>query len=417
MRFKSVLSEILQENLNLLEAKEDRRETIQRVLGFSQEWAEEFYSVNNKMCMWIADTFLKEMIKKKEREYRDTNIKNFVVNFLNHAGPRSGIWVSRDNGYLPKYEYIFDWFINVNTGGNINLKALSFEQALNASEQWHDSRDSKKDSNYQEANEVVIDYRENGVGFYWANLNVSYSKEEGDRMGHCGNKHGTTLFSLRSINQNGEGESFVTLARQNDDGLVSEIHGKKNSKPKSVYYRYIIDFLLNNKYHVNGLTLKGVYKPEHNFNLNDLSPEQLEYVFNNNRDIKAFYVLGEDTKIIAKNIENNDLCLAEKNKKYYGIVNLETIEMVKPFEYKIASHSEYTDFFSIGSEVYITKEFESENGDKFFTKQFWYNKDKTAHTKLYSGGLPKNHYFSFTSEDEISKLEALEDEENKKGEN
>lgn len=425
MRFKSIISEMLYDNRIVLEAKtpeelkQEKTSTIQRVFGFSPEWADAFYDVNNKMSIWVADTFLKEMKKR----YPVSKIESEpIIDRLNGMGTRTSIWTT---DFLPKYRFIFDWFINVNGRTPINLKTLTLEQAYEMSEEWHESRNSKKDSNYTETNEIVIDYRDkNGVGYYWVNLGVSHSKEEADRMGHCGNKYGTTLFSLRSINENGEGESFVTLARQNDDEIVSEIHGKKNSKPKLIYQKYIIDFLLNEKYPVKGLTLKGVYKPDHNFQLNDLSEEQLNFLFDKNRDIKTYFVLGEDTEIIAKNIDDKNIHLARKNKKSYGIVDLDTVTIIKPFKYVIASHSEFTDFVTFGDEVYMTKEFQSsEDNDKFFTKQFWYNKNKDAHTKLYAGDLPKNQFFTFTSEEEIAELQTKEEQEdnqddnNKKGEN
>ena len=425
MRFKSIISEMLYDNRLILEAKspeeqkQEKTATIQRVFGFSPEWANAFYDVNNKMCLWVADTFFKKM---KENHPVGSIEKNSFINRLNMVSPESGVW-TRD--FLPKYRFIFDWFINVNGRTPINLKALSFDDAYAKSEEWHESRESKKDANYKEENEIVIDYRDkSGVGFYWANLNVSHSREEAERMGHCGNKYGTTLFSLRNINEYGEGESFVTLARQNNDEIVSEIHGKKNSKPKIIYQKYIIDFLLNEKYPVKGLTLKGVYKPEHNFQLTDLSSEQINFLFDKNRDIKIYYVLGEDTEMVAKNIDNQNICLARKNKKLYGVVDMDSITIIKPFNYSIVSHSKFTDFISFGDEMYMTKEFESsEDNGKFFTQQFWYNKNNDAHTKLYSGNLPKNAYFTFTNEEEIIELQAKEEQEddnqedNKKGEN
>jgi len=424
MRFKSIISEMLYDNRLILEAKspeeqkQEKTATIQRVFGFSPEWADAFYDVNNKMCIWVADSFLKKM---KEIYPVNSIERESTITRLNNATPKSGEWA---RVFLPKYRFIFDWFINVNGRTPINLKALSLDEAYAKSEEWHESRESKKEANYKEQNEIVIDYRDkNGVGYYWANLGVSYSKEEADRMGHCGNKHGTTLFSLRSINEYGEGESFVTLAKQNDDDIVSEVHGKKNSKPKVIYQKYIVDFLLNNKYPVKGLTLKGVYKPENNFQLKDLSDAELNFLFDKNKDIKLYYVLGEDTEIIARNIDDKDIHLARKNKKMYGVINLDTVTIIKPFKYSIASHSQFTDFVTFDDEVYMTKEFQSsEDDDKFFTKQFWYNKNKDAHTKLYAGDLPKNQYFTFTSEDEISELQAKEEQEdnqkdNEKGEN
>jgi hypothetical protein len=356
MRFKNVLSELLTENVALL-VENDNRDKIKKVFGLTDEWVNEFHRINPKMSIWIADSFLKDAVNNLDKNPKE------VVEYLNKKGPNHSFW---EMNYRANYAYIFDWFINVNTGGNLNLKNFTFRQALHASEQWHDSRGSNISSNYDEKNEIVIDYRENGIGFYWANLDTSYSKEEADRMGHCGNKHGTTLFSLRSINEDGDGQSFVTLART-PEGVVNEVHGKKNSKPKNVYQKYIIDFLLNRKYPVNRLTLQNVYKPDHNFQLDDLNPKELKHLFDNNREIKFNYVFGEDVKVIGKDIDNPEVALIKKG-SVYGLANIDTVELIKPLKYTLLSDDELTDFIAINDDYYLIRHFNND-ADSFLTIQ------------------------------------------------
>jgi hypothetical protein len=356
MRFKNVLSELLTENATLL-VENDNRDKIKKVFGLTDEWVNEFHRINPKMSIWIADSFIKDAVNSLDKKPKE------VVEYLNKKGPNHSFW---DMNYKTNYAYIFDWFINVNTGGNLNLKNYTFRQALHASEEWHDSRQSNISANYVEENEVVIDYRENGVGFYWANLNTSYSKEEAERMGHCGNKHGTTLFSLRNIDENGSGQSFITLAKD-PDGVVSEVHGKKNSKPKNVYQKYIIDFLLNKKYPVTKLTLKNVYKPDHNFQLDDLNKKELKYLFDNNSDIKFNYVFGDDVKVLGKELGDPEIGLIKKG-KLYGLANIKTVDIIKPIKYKLLSDDDLTDFIQIKNDFYLVKHF-NDDADSFFTLQ------------------------------------------------
>jgi hypothetical protein len=349
MRFKSILRDVL------VEAK--KQETIQRVFGLSAQWADEFVNLNEKFSIWAVNTFLDNLSKRLRKE------KDFVIASLNKKTPATNsIWVTE---YKPRYVYIFDWLRNVGNAQNINLKTLSYQEAFNQAEEWHDSLESKKSENYQEKHEIVIDYRVDGVGFYWAHLNASTSEEEKTRMGHCGSKYGTTLFSLRKIHPNGDGESYVTLART-PEGIVSEVHGKRNSKPKQIYRQYIIDFLLNKKYPVKGLTLHGVYKPEDNFQLEDLTPDELKMLFEKNKDIKFNYIFG-DTQIVAYLEDSNDTIALAVRKKMYGLVNLETIELVKPIKYKMDYDSVYTEFVTIDDDYLLMRHYKDDEGNGFIT--------------------------------------------------
>jgi hypothetical protein len=349
MRFKSILRDVL------VEAK--KQETIQRVFGLSAQWADEFVNLNEKFSIWAVNTFLDNLSKRLRKE------KDFVIASLNKKTPATNsVWVTE---YKPRYVYIFDWLRNVGNAQNINLKTLSYQEAFNQAEEWHDSLESKKSENYQEKHEIVIDYRVDGVGFYWAHLNASTSEEEKTRMGHCGSKYGTTLFSLRKIHPNGDGESYVTLART-PEGIVSEVHGKRNSKPKQIYRQYIIDFLLNKKYPVKGLTLHGVYKPEDNFQLEDLTPDELKMLFEKNKDIKFNYIFG-DTQIVAYLEDSNDTIALAVRKKMYGLVNLETIELVKPIKYKMDYDSVYTEFVTIDDDYLLMRHYKDDEGNGFIT--------------------------------------------------
>lgn len=349
MRFKTILADVL------VEAQ--KQETIQRVFGLAPQWADEFVNLNEKFSIWAVNTFLDDISKRLRRE------KDYVITTLNKKTPATNsAWVTE---YKPRYVYIFDWLRNVGNAQNINLKTLSYQEAFEQAEEWHDSLESKKSENYQEKHEIVIDYRVDGVGFYWAHLNASTSEEEKTRMGHCGSKYGTTLFSLRKIHPNGDGESYVTLART-PEGIVSEVHGKRNSKPKQIYRQYIIDFLLNKKYPVKGLTLQGVYKPEDNFQLEDLTPDELKMLFEKNKDIKFNYIFG-DTQIVAYLEDSNDTIALAVRKKMYGLVNLETIELVKPIKYKMDYDSVYTEFVTIDDDYLLMRHYKDDEGNGFIT--------------------------------------------------
>ncbi len=93
-------------------------------------------------------------------------------------------------------------------------------------------------------------------------------------MGHCGySTNGANLFSLRQdmiIDKAKINKSILTAAID-DDGMILQLKGVKNSKPKEEYHKYIAALLLleeNGKKVINGF--KAEYKPDADFNLNDI---------------------------------------------------------------------------------------------------------------------------------------------------
>ena len=226
MKFKNLVNEILVEKRSGVITEADRRSVIQSALGFSEAWANEFHNMSEKYSVWIANSFkalVKDQLSGSDRDE--------MMDTLNKFGPgKVTMWGSQ---HRSNFEYILDWLTSPRRRENVNLKDLTFSNALEKSREWHQSLESSASSNYKEENEILIDYRTNGIGYYWVNLNTSYSQEEADRMGHCGRDSGTTLFSLRSINQYGDGRSHITSSYNLTDHKINQTKGKKNSKPKS----------------------------------------------------------------------------------------------------------------------------------------------------------------------------------------
>ena len=98
---------------------------------------------------------------------------------------------------------------------------------------------------YEEKHPIILDFRnQNGIGYYWVDLETYNSPEECERMGHCGRSSKGRLLSLRSyrlypgtdIKLN---KSHLTAAI-GDDGIMYQLKGPKNSKPKEEYHPYIL---------------------------------------------------------------------------------------------------------------------------------------------------------------------------------
>ena len=73
-------------------------------------------------------------------------------------------------------------------GNFSSLKNDSIDEMRKKAKKWHDSLGGGTAKiNYVETHPILLDFRDkNGLGFYWANLETNDSREECERMGHCG---------------------------------------------------------------------------------------------------------------------------------------------------------------------------------------------------------------------------------------
>lgn len=272
---------ITEEQYEQLLIEADKRQVIINVLKLNQAWADEFHGFNDKLSVWVADTFIKKMVEESNKT------KEEVVTYLNDRGPRTHEWTGI---YKENYQYIFDWLRG--THGQVNPRELTYDQAYQGSREWHDSLTTQVQLNYQETGEIFIDYRDRrGVGFYWVHLHKSRCDDERARMGHCGNASKGQLISLRGIDSDGNGESYVTI--DYNDGICYDFHSRANTKPPARYHRYIMDFLVNTTYPVVKLS-KSAHMYEQNFHLADLTQEQRDWVFQRNNSLR-FDIEDENT--------------------------------------------------------------------------------------------------------------------------
>jgi murein DD-endopeptidase MepM/ murein hydrolase activator NlpD len=284
-------SENLAESL-LLEA--DKRQAIKNAFGLNDLWAEEFHRMSDKLSVWIASTYIDAVVADRTRNHNipdGEDLRTYVINNMNSIGPGG------DDGwninYKPNYEYILHW-IRAPRREQLNIRDLTFDAAYQMAEEWHESLQIKKQTDYQETGDVFIDYRNaDGVGYYWVHLNKSYCSDEADRMGHCARSNTGQLISFRRINDFGEGESYLTVDYR-PGGVLGDFHRHGNKKPTTRFHRQIVDFLLNTRYPVSSLTKNGVHRYEENFHLSDLSPADLKRVYAGNSSLR-FDINNENT--------------------------------------------------------------------------------------------------------------------------
>lgn len=250
----------------LLEA--NKKDILVNKIGFNEEDADLLEKLTGKLSVWLGKRIYQWLLTfgKETIDYTKKSIKR-------------GGWVSQLRGDITS---IMDWY-RVGLNGNIKpYENLTFKELKNKSKEWHDSLDVGSGSlNYNEENEIIRDYRKDGVGFYWVNLKTNNSEEECKRMGHCGRTgDGNTIYSLRqNIKLNDKfilNKSVLSGAIGEKDGIVYQMKGPKNSKPKEEYHPYIVDLILNDS-HIKGFGSE--YESSADFKITDLPENEIKKIY------------------------------------------------------------------------------------------------------------------------------------------
>lgn len=231
-------------------------------------------------------------------------LSNPVAEYLDKTYGKLSIWIANklidnylfDNpGQIPSFLSLSRYredlvglldYIRVGLNGNISsIKDYNLYQLFDAQKKWHDQLQIGSGKiNYDETNKVILDFRDsNGLGYYWVDLDTTYSPEECDRMGHCG-RASENLYSLRSFEKISDkftlNKSHITAAIS-DDGTVTQMKGPKNSKPSVEFHKYILPLfqLKNDDLDSDSINFierfRSTYRPETDFQIWDLSKEDL----------------------------------------------------------------------------------------------------------------------------------------------
>ena len=256
-------------------------------IGFNEDNADLLDKLCGPLSVWMA---------KKMMEVQQNNNASW-----NHP-PKQGqelIDQMNSNGILrtarSKIQSIMDW-VRVGLNGNLGeYKDLPFIDLVLHSKDWHDSLEiGQGDINYKEENPTILDYTdENGNGFYWADLNTNNSPEECERMGHCGRSSYGSLFSLRQnipLNNKYKLNKSVLTAAIGEDGILYQLKGVKNSKPKDEYHQYILPlfFVLDGPGEEDDYLIQGFgseYASDQDFKLSDLPEETIKDLYQNRPEL------------------------------------------------------------------------------------------------------------------------------------
>jgi hypothetical protein len=218
-----------------------------------------------------------------------------------------------------KIASISDYLSDRTTDINVIRGLKTFDELYDLSVIYHKNLGVEyKDERMDEGpdTDVFITYPN---GWYWINLNTDFSEDEKENMGHCGQDSGKILFSLRDDKK----QSHITASYEPNQKALYQIKGKYNSKPLDEYHDKIIDMILNNKYEVNYMKIGG-YRPDLDFNLQDLDKKRRNTIFKKKPILKltdkmfVSYFKKKDYKGIVSMINNGYTGYPESNIDLYG---------------------------------------------------------------------------------------------------
>jgi hypothetical protein len=290
MRIQDRIKRILKEETQRLLLEASKKKILMDKLGLNEENAEILDELAGPLSVWMANKFIDYYIGYYggfTKELTRDELKKYTIEKINQD---VSIYRSRQ-----KITEIMDW-IRVGLNGNLgDNKNNHLEALLRKSKEWHDSLDiGTGDINYVENNPIVLDFRdENGDGFYWADLQTGNSTEECDRMGHCGRSSYGTLYSLREVKTLNPkyriNKSHVT-ASIGRDGILYQMKGVKNSKPKDEYHKYILPlfYVLGGGGYEEDYLIQGFgteYASERDFKLSDLGNDVITDLYRNRPEL------------------------------------------------------------------------------------------------------------------------------------
>jgi hypothetical protein len=275
------------ESIKQIITEASKKQILLDKIGFNEENAEILDSVCGPLSVWMA---------KKIMEFQ----QNIELGWGKPASQGQALIDKMNSnrfitGHRGKIQSIMDW-IRVGLNGNVKeYQNLPFKELWGKSEVWHDSLEVGQGSiNYKETHPTLLDFTdEDGNGFYWADLDTKNSSEECERMGHCGRSSYGYLYSLRQvipINNKYKLNKSVLTAAIGEDGIMYQLKGVKNSKPKDEYQQYILPlfYVLGGEGEEEDYLIQGFgteYASEQDFKLSDLPEQTIKDLYQNRPEL------------------------------------------------------------------------------------------------------------------------------------
>jgi hypothetical protein len=316
-------------------------DTINKKIGLPKNISDDLEEKYGKYSIWFSNVLFDSAENKYKFEKKDPKIN--IKDLINNENEEIIDFLNQE--YTEKqsaFNYILDWLKGRNSepvieNDKIDFKNLSFKEAVGRSVRWHKEISKIASGTIKdEQGEVVMTFPN---GYYWINLNSKNCEDEAKAMGHCGRGSGV-LYSLRQNKR-----PVVTTDVKN--GVIEQMRGKANTKPKEEYHRYILDFILSDlvKYFEY-----NSYNPKDNFYITDLNEKDINKIIkvkpnlfkNQKLDLLKDYQIQELLKVKpdifpAKEYFKNFSNIEELKQEIPNILKDLNINSLKDFIQKVKS--------------------------------------------------------------------------------
>lgn len=165
-------------------------------------------------------------------------------------------------------------YVDVFLNGDYELlQNITLNEVFSIWKKYYNTKlESYSSLDYVEKNKVIVDYREDGIGFYWVDLEKEFCIESMIRMKDCGRvNYGNTTLELRK-QSNKENTSHMIIVYEKNSGNIRQVKGRFNSKPNKKYWKYFYGFLMDTDYLINEYI--PTYKPFNDLLVSDLLLEE-----------------------------------------------------------------------------------------------------------------------------------------------
>ena len=258
-------------------------------IGFTEDFAKDLDNICGTFSVILGNKIIEWATTALKKPDSSPPEKLTVVKYLNDVG------LTRP--WKENLQEIID-FVRVGLNGNFSsLKNDSIDEMRKKAKKWHDSLGGGTAKiNYVETHPILLDFRDkNGLGFYWANLETNDSREECERMGHCGRTaSGNIIYSLREVikipgSKYSINKSHLS-ASISKGGTLFQLKGPTNSKPKDVYQKFItpLFYALNDTEDENDFLIQDFgteYASDRDFKLQDLPNDTLIDLYKNRPEL------------------------------------------------------------------------------------------------------------------------------------
>jgi peptide methionine sulfoxide reductase MsrB len=140
-------------------------------------------------------------------------------------------------------------------------------------DQWKKKQNAEKGAEPHPGDYKLLEF---GGGYAWWFVDRAYCPDEGRSGSHCGNIAGKTKTKQRILSfRNANNQVLLTFIRE-PNGSLGEMKAKNNQKPSEKFHPYIVKLLDLDM--ITGIAPgEGQYAPQANFNMFDLTEQQLNY--------------------------------------------------------------------------------------------------------------------------------------------